>query len=101
MRVGVLDGETVHALVFPCRLRGQLWVDAETVGKSRSLRPTGKIGRRISRELGPQVELRYIKATAGHLALNASQAGATDCSRLGAVLAETETLNATTGTASL
>jgi hypothetical protein len=30
LRLGVLDGDTVHALVFPCRLRGQFWVDAKT-----------------------------------------------------------------------
>ena len=30
LRIGVLDDDTVHALVFPCRLRGQVWVDAKT-----------------------------------------------------------------------
>jgi hypothetical protein len=39
LRIGVLDGDTVHALVFPCRLRGQLWVDAKT-GRQVEVLPT-------------------------------------------------------------
>ena len=30
LRLGVLDGGTVHALEFPCRLREQFWVNAKT-----------------------------------------------------------------------
>ena len=30
LRIGVLDDDTVHALVFPRRLRGQVSVDAKT-----------------------------------------------------------------------
>jgi hypothetical protein len=30
LRLAVLDGELVHALVFPCRRRGQTWVNAKT-----------------------------------------------------------------------
>jgi hypothetical protein len=29
LRLAVLDGETVHALVFPCRRDGMKWVDAK------------------------------------------------------------------------
>jgi hypothetical protein len=39
LRLGVLDGETVHALVFPCRLRGQVWVDAKS-GRQVEVYPT-------------------------------------------------------------
>jgi hypothetical protein len=39
LRIGVLDNGTVHALVFPCRLRGQVWVDAKT-GRQVEVSPT-------------------------------------------------------------
>jgi hypothetical protein len=39
LRIGVLEGDTVHALVFPCRLRGQFWVDAKT-GRQVEVFPT-------------------------------------------------------------
>jgi hypothetical protein len=39
LRLGVLEGETIHALVFPCRLRGQVWVDAKT-GRHVEVFPT-------------------------------------------------------------
>jgi hypothetical protein len=39
LRLGVLDGETVHALVFPCRLREGSWMNAKT-GQRVEIHPT-------------------------------------------------------------
>jgi hypothetical protein len=30
LRLGVLDGQTIHTLVFPCRIQDHVWVDAKT-----------------------------------------------------------------------
>ena len=39
LRLGVLDGDTVHALEFPCRLREGSWVNAKT-GQQVEIHPT-------------------------------------------------------------
>jgi hypothetical protein len=39
LRIAVMEGKTVHALVFPCRLRGEVWVDAKT-GRQVDVYPT-------------------------------------------------------------
>ena len=39
LRLGVLDAETVHALMFPCRLHEGSWVDAKT-GRQVEVFPT-------------------------------------------------------------
>jgi hypothetical protein len=30
LRLAVVDGKNVHALVFPCRRRGQAWMNSKT-----------------------------------------------------------------------
>jgi hypothetical protein len=39
LRLAVLDGNNVHALVFPCRRRGQAWVNSNT-GQLVEVTPT-------------------------------------------------------------
>ena len=39
LRLAVKDGEGIHPLVFPCRLRGQIWVDAKS-GRQVEVFPT-------------------------------------------------------------
>jgi hypothetical protein len=39
LRLAVLKGEEVHALVFPCRRRRDSWVDAKT-GRIVDVHPT-------------------------------------------------------------
>ena len=39
LRLAVMDGGTMHELTFPCRRRGESWVDANTQ-RSVDVRPT-------------------------------------------------------------
>lgn len=39
LRLAVIEGEEVHALVFPCRRKGDAWVEAAT-GRRVEVYPT-------------------------------------------------------------
>ena len=47
LRLAVLKGEEVHALVFPCRRRRDSGWMSKPDGSSMSIRPTGGHGRKL------------------------------------------------------